>query len=102
MASRIEFDRHAERLERLLAARDWAAIAACDRKIAACLSSVHPATDWAEAERAALRRLRRIHAQVREQCRQELARLGEQLTHMRTNKDGWIAYGLSDEFEAQT
>lgn len=103
MANRTELDRHARRLEQLLAARDWEAIAAFDRQIAQYLRGLRPASTWGDAERAAFQRLRRIHDQVRERCQEDFARMGEQLTRMRTNKDAWIAYGLSHELdEAQT
>lgn len=86
------------RLRTAANASDWPALRVIDRELAHLLRWMR--LSGSDQERAAFEELRRAHAEAREQCDREAARLDEVLAHMRTHRDGWMAYALSGSHES--
>lgn len=82
------------RLRRAAQAADWSAVGAIDREIAHLLRWMR--NTGSAAERVALEELRRAHFEVHSCCEREANRLNEVLQRMRTHRDGWMAYAMSD------
>ncbi|HMN43149.1 MAG TPA: hypothetical protein PKE27_01120 [Povalibacter sp.] len=93
-----QLSRLAQRLARATADGDWRAVAALDREAAELLRAASQ-RPWLLQEHAALDALRRAHAAAREQCEREAARLDGLLAQMRSRRDGWMAYAMSDELD---
>ena len=81
------------------AARDWERLDALARALAPQLSSLGARGPWSRAELAALAQLRAAHDGAAAACAEALVTLGARLADMRNNKDGWMAYALSDDTE---
>jgi hypothetical protein len=99
MDKRAQFSDVARRLRRAAQAADWSAVGAIDREIAHLLRWMQH-TESA-AERLALEELRRAHSEVRSCCEREANRLNDVLQKMRTHRDGWMAYAMSDAQDPQ-
>lgn len=82
------------RLRSAADASDWSTLGVIDRELAHFLRWMR--RTGSDQERAALDELRRAHAEARERCDREAARIDEALMHMRTHRDGWMAYAMSD------
>jgi len=83
-------------LTRLAADADWRGLTQVDRDLANLLPR-WSAQQWTHVELAALEQLRRAHEAAREACSRESARVEGLLAHLRTHKDGWMAYAMSNE-----
>ena len=86
----------ARRLDAATLAGDWAAVAMLDRHVAALLHAKGTQPLSAQEE-AALTRLLHAHRQARERCAFAGERMAAQLSEMRSNKDGWLAYAVSSD-----
>lgn len=93
----------ADRLGQATAERNWGALAALDRELAELLAQLQAeltarggalGTD----ERAALGLLRHAHQQARARCAEATEQLGTRLAEMQQNKDGWLAYAASSDW----
>jgi hypothetical protein len=84
------------RVRRATSATDWSALGVLDHEIAHLLRWM-PGGPWKEQERTALAELRSAHAEARERCGCEAARVEEVLLHMRLHRDGWMAYAMNVE-----
>lgn len=92
----------ARRLDAATLAGDWAATAVLDRHVAALLRNTGSRPLSAQEE-AALARLLHAHRQARERCAFASERMAAQLSDMRSQKDGWLAYAVSsDELNGST
>lgn len=86
----------ARRLDAATLASDWATVAVLDRHVAALLRATGTQPLSAQEE-AALTRLLHAHRQARERCAFATERMAAQLSEMRSNKDGWLAYAVSSD-----
>ena len=76
--------------------RDWDALAAIDRELAAALPQLAAHAVRLGAERAALAALRHAHRGAQARCRDELSQLDARLGALRSHRQGWMAYALDD------
>lgn len=83
--------RLAQQLVAAAQARDWEMLRALDQEMTIWLQTCRT-NGWTDRERAAFARLQAAHRQARELCAQAADRLALQLSDMRTNKEGWMAY----------
>ena len=81
------------------AARDWERLDVLARALAPQLSALGQRGPWSRGELAALAQLRAAHDGAAAACAEALETLGARLADMRDNKDGWMAYALSDDTE---
>ena len=86
----------ARRLDAATLASDWTTVAVLDRHVASLLRSIGHQPLSAQ-EDAALARLLHAHRQARERCAFASERMAAQLSEMRSNKDGWLAYAVSND-----
>lgn len=98
MDKRAQLSDVTRRLRNAAQAADWSAVGAIDREIAHLLRWMQR-TESTE-ERAALEELRKAHADARARCDREAARIDEALVHMRTHRDGWMAYAMSGSHDS--
>lgn len=89
----------ASRIRRAAAAEDWRQVATLDREISALLPQLPHSSGWETTDVDALEKLRKVHAEVREDCASALERLGAHLAEQRDRHGGWIAYALNDSEE---
>jgi hypothetical protein len=78
---------------------DWAALQMADRKVANGLRAMATGAAWTPAERAAMLSLRKAHAETRAHCAASLASVGQHLSNLQANKEGWLAYALNSGIE---
>lgn len=76
---------------------DWEALALLTRNISEQLPALARLGAWSEPERAALQKLRAIHARSFQLCSDEKQRLGASLGEMHARKEGWVAYALNSD-----
>ncbi|HJV02647.1 MAG TPA: hypothetical protein VJ752_19085 [Burkholderiaceae bacterium] len=89
--------RLANKLRAALAADDWQALAAINVSMATALPAMAGQAPWSPAEQAALATLQQLHQQATARCDAAVAEMSKRLHAMQTNKEGWIAYALSDD-----
>lgn len=89
----------ASQLLRLSSERNWSALAALDREVAALLPLLLKQPNWGTEERLGLDELRRAHALALEHCRREFARADQEMQLLRSRREGWMAYAMSNESE---
>ncbi|HEY4066958.1 MAG TPA: hypothetical protein VGM74_08705 [Burkholderiaceae bacterium] len=95
----VELVELAQRLNAASAADDWSALAAIDRDLAAALPRSAGRGPGTAGERAAWTSLRQAHRSAQQRCGRESALLGERLSALRTNKEGWLAYAVQEHRE---
>jgi len=76
---------------------DWELLGRAVRELGPRLQRLAAGQPWSAPERAALQRLRGAHDGAALQVGAASAGLQAQLEHMRSNKDGWMAYALAGE-----
>ena len=76
---------------------DWELLGCAVRELGPQLRQLAAGTPWSSAERAALARLRTAHDGVATAVASAGAQLQAQLSEMRANKEGWMAYALAGE-----
>ncbi len=76
---------------------DWDALAHATRELGPRLQALAAGKPWSGAERAALGRLRSAHDEAAGQVAAASGQLQAQLSDMRGNKEGWMAYALAGE-----
>ncbi|MFA9440768.1 hypothetical protein ACDA63_14115 [Uliginosibacterium sp. sgz301328] len=81
--------------------RDWDGVARVDGEIAAALPRMVAQGAWTANEAKALATLRETHRIVLEQCEREAADLDARMVSLCAHKDGWIAYAMDDENDAE-
>lgn len=89
--------RLASKLRAALAAEDWQALAAINVSMATALPAMAGQAPWSPAERAALTALHELHQQAAGRCAAVATELSKRLHDMQTNKEGWIAYALTND-----
>ncbi|PZN28366.1 MAG: hypothetical protein DIU71_16105 [Proteobacteria bacterium] len=99
MDSARRLARFAERFAADSAQGDWQSVRRLDRELAALLRRLAAKQPLSAAERAALNALRAAHETARARCARATTQLGDKLSHMRTHKDGWMAYAMNDVVE---
>lgn len=82
------------------AAADWERLQAAAQALPAALRALAGAGPLDAAERQALARLREAHRQAAAACARAAQALALRLDEMRDNKEGWIAYALTGEHDA--
>ncbi|WP_229489700.1 hypothetical protein [Pseudoduganella namucuonensis] len=82
------------------ASSDWKALAAINTLMASSLPAMAAQGPWTPAERAALATLRQLHLQALQHTRNTSHELGKHLSDMQANKEGWLAYALTNETAA--
>lgn len=87
-------------LDLACAAADWQRLSELANALAPQLLAWSAAGALSGAERQALTRLRASHERAAAACATILDQLDVQLTALRDNKDGWLAYALSSDTEA--
>jgi hypothetical protein len=87
----------AHKMRAALAAEDWPALAAINALMATALPAMADQGPWSAAERAALTALHQLHQQAAGRCGAAAAELSKRLHAMQTNKEGWIAYALTND-----
>ena len=92
-------DRLASMLLDAGAREDWELLGRAVRELAPRLQRLAAGQPWSAPERAALTRLRGAHEGLAVQVGDASGRLQAQLEHMRSNKEGWMAYALTGEPE---
>lgn len=92
--------RLANKLRAALAADDWQALAAINVSMATVLPAMAGQAPWSPAEQAALATLHQLHQQAAGRCDAAVADMGQRLHAMQTNKEGWIAYALTNDSAA--
>lgn len=93
MGNEAQLSDFARRLRGAATAADWSALGAIDHEVAQVLRRMRGT--GSARERAALEELRRAHAEARDCCEREAARVGEVLQQMREHREGWMAYAMS-------
>ena len=81
------------------AREDWELLGRAVRELGPRLQRLAANQPWSALERAALTRLRGAHEGAAVQVADASGRLQAQLEHMRSNKEGWMAYALAGEPE---
>lgn len=76
---------------------DWTLLEPSVRDLAPQLKTLAARGPWNGAERAALARLRAVHARAASACDGAAAALAARLDEMRSNKEGWMAYALAGD-----
>lgn len=89
--------RLANKLRAALAADDWQALAAINISMATALPAMAGQAPWSPAEQAALTALHQLHQQAAARCEVAMADMSKRLHDMQTNKEGWIAYALTND-----
>ena len=87
----------AQKMSAAIASADWPALAAVNTLMASVLPQLAAQGRWSAPERAALAALRQLHEEAVQRCDQATNELGQRLTEMQLNKEGWIAYALDNE-----
>jgi len=89
------------RMNAASAARDWTVLGHVDRELGALLPRLAADGPWDAPEGRALDHLRQAHRTALKRCEREAAAIGQRLTQMCANKEGWLAYALAgnDELE---
>jgi len=85
------------RLQAAGAHADWTLLEPGVRDLAPQLRALAARGPWTGAERAALARLRAVHARAAGACDQATTALAARLDDMRSNKEGWMAYALAGD-----
>lgn len=98
MARQQQLQRLAQEVAAAAAAADWKALAALNTRMASVLPAMAAQGKWTPAERAALATLRQRHVQAAQAVGAACTDLGKQLQQMNTQKEGWLAYALDNEF----
>lgn len=88
------------RLATAAGAADWAALEVANDAVARILPQLAQRGDWATDERAALVKLRAVHEQAYRDCSHAKDRLALTLGDMRDKKEGWMAYALIGDTDA--
>jgi hypothetical protein len=86
---------------RLVAAsdkRDWSALAEADRALAGLAERLAAQAGLSEAERDALARARAAPRIASQRCAAESGRLAGVLESLRSHREGWVAYALTEEW----
>lgn len=85
-------------LHRAASEDDWSQVQELDEKIAGLLSILHE-KPLEENKRSALKRMRSVHRQARERCRQQSEWLEQKMSLQRRNQKGAVAYAafMNDE-----
>jgi len=91
----------ASQLLRLSNERNWPALAALDREVAAMLPLLSKQQQWRTEERLGFDELRRAHGLALRHCQRESARVDEGLTQLRARRQGWMAYALGNASEEE-
>lgn len=95
-------DRLAAVLKDAGAREDWDVLGGAVRELGPQLQRLAAGKAWSAQERAALARLRGAHEGAALQVAAASGRLQAQLEHMRSNKEGWMAYALAGELEPES
>lgn len=88
----------AQKMSAATAAEDWKALAAMNTLMASALPQLAAQGRWSAPERAALAALRQRHEEAVQRCQRATGELGQRLTDMQLNKEGWIAYALDNDY----
>ncbi|MEM8511207.1 hypothetical protein RCH14_000498 [Massilia sp. MP_M2] len=78
---------------------DWDALDRAVRDLARQLQALAVKGPWSAPERAALGRLRTSHERAAQAGAAAAAGLQARMDEMRDNKEGWMAYALTNETE---
>ncbi len=78
---------------------DWELLGRAVRELGPQLQALAAGTPWSAGERAALERLRGVHAGAAEIVAAASAQLQARMDDMAANKEGWMAYALAGETE---
>lgn len=87
----------AHKLHAALADDDWPALAAVNTMMATALPAMTGQAPLSPAERAALAALQQLHEQAIARCNAAATDMGKRLHDMQTNKEGWLAYALTND-----
>ncbi len=87
----------AHKLRAALAADDWPALAAINTMMATALPAMAGQAPLSPAERTALTALQQLHEQALARCNAAADDMGKRLHDMQTNKEGWLAYALTND-----
>ena len=98
MARQQQLLRLAQEVAAAAAAADWKALAALNHQMASALPAMAAQGPWTVAERAALAALRRQHGEAVQKVGAASSELGKQLQQMNTQKEGWLAYALDNDY----
>ena len=98
MDSTQQLMRLAGRLVAAADGRDWSALATADRELAALAFGLATQPSLSDAERDALARASAAHRIASHRCSSESGRLAGLLDALRHNREGWVAYALTDEW----
>jgi hypothetical protein len=83
------------------AAADWPALDRLMRALDGQLRTLAAHGPWNAAERTALLRLRASHERLAQLVAGAAQVLQERLHLMRTNEEGWLAYGMHDAMHSE-
>jgi hypothetical protein len=78
---------------------DWELLGCAAGELGPQLQRLAAGRAWSTGERAALGRLRGVHDGAAALVAAAGERLQAQMEHMRSNKEGWMAYALAGETE---
>jgi hypothetical protein len=86
-------------LLRLSNDRNWSALAALDREVAALVALLSKQPQLRVEECVRLDELKSAHATALAHCEREFLRVDQGLTQLRLRRQGWMAYAMSNEEE---
>jgi hypothetical protein len=89
----------AAQLERLSRDRNWLALAALDREVAALVALLSKQPQLRAEEYQRLDELKSAHAAALAHCDREFSRIDRGLTQLRVQRQGWMAYAMGNEEE---
>ena len=98
MARQQQLLRLAQEVAAATAAADWTALTALDRQLSSVLPALGAQGAWTAPERAALAALRQRHREAAQKVGAARAELATHLQQMNTQKEGWLAYALDNDF----
>jgi hypothetical protein len=79
-------------------ARDWRQLAQQDLELAALARRLSAQPVLSEAERDAVARARAAHLIASSRCAAESDRLAGLLEGLQSNREGWVAYALTEQW----
>lgn len=86
----------AQQVSEASAASDWSALGTLNTMMSSTLPPLAAAGPWLPAERAALAALYQVHLQAVHVAGLASAELSQKMGELQTNKEGWMAYAMSN------